>query len=674
MKHLENTKYKILLFLFIILFIFVFLDYVLARAGGGQSYRASGGYSSTSYGSGGGGASIDIILLRYLIILAIENPTIGIPTIIIVIGFAGFGYWQTKEYYTQYTITKGFRIKREYDVNKGLSELRVRDAKFDKQAFLERVKNAFVKIQKAWSEKKLESVQHFLSDGVYDRFNIMLKILSEQNLRNKLDNINVLDCDVRYVHNDEYYNVISISITASIVDTIVEEKTGKIVEGSTLPDVFEEIWTFIRRPGAKTLSRPGLLEGYCPNCGTPIEAARIVTCKSCNAILRSGEYDWVLSEIVQACEWYPYEITDIPGYKSYKKVDPAFNPYIIHDRVSVIFWRHYYAKLKEKEDALLKFSTQNFIDYFKENINITKGYYIKNCAIGKVTIKAIVASEPYDKIFVEVGWGGKFGLMKNLDKNTQRSLSEEYKNFKSVYVLVRKNGVQTDIKNGLDTTKCPNCGATETSIFDFVCPYCQTYTNDISKDWMLDKIVPLSSKEMSDAIRFARRLDGHFVEEPETKSINLQTLNEEYKTERLKNIKINLSPVDIVEWLAKIMLADGVIDNKEWEFLLYEGKKLGVSEARINAIIASLRMSQNYGYDDSVPTFDSFIESQNFLRLLIRMALADGQLSDDERRVIINCGKKFGYAPIDINVLINNERKIMFAEAKNIIRNYRALS
>ena len=34
----------------------------------------------------------------------------------------------------------------------------------------------------------------------------------------------------------------------------------------------------------------------------PVDIARAATCKACNAFLRSGEYDWVLSEITQTCE------------------------------------------------------------------------------------------------------------------------------------------------------------------------------------------------------------------------------------------------------------------------------------------------------------------------------------------------------------------------------------
>src|SRR5438067_2042325 len=63
---------------------------VFARVGGGGSYGGGGGHG----GGGGGAGALIYLLIRFLLLLTIKHPVIGIPVDIIVIGLVI--YWFTR--------------------------------------------------------------------------------------------------------------------------------------------------------------------------------------------------------------------------------------------------------------------------------------------------------------------------------------------------------------------------------------------------------------------------------------------------------------------------------------------------------------------------------------------------------------------------------------------------
>ena len=98
------------------------------------------------------------------------------------------------------------------------------------------------------------------------------------------------DIEIAHGYADQLFDVLSISIQASAIDKMVNIKDGKTLSGSTVSEPFVEIWTFIRRRGAKTdPTKPGLMEGNCPNCGGAIEMNQNANGQYCGAILRSGQ-------------------------------------------------------------------------------------------------------------------------------------------------------------------------------------------------------------------------------------------------------------------------------------------------------------------------------------------------------------------------------------------------
>ena len=298
----EVACFSLLLILLLGFFVLI-TETADARAGGGHNYSSGsrGGGGSSGGGSGGGGLEGELVML--LIRLIIHYPAVGIPLTIVVVIIAVKGYNTGNDAWIDHTIIKAGKIAPQRHAYVALTELKKRDPDFDETFFRQRAEKAFKIIQQAWTDRNISAAQNFLSDGVFEQFTIQTDEMKEKGIIDYMKDLQIISsCPVKF-QSDRNFDVIHLRIDARAINYRMDEKTGKLLNGSRQPEDFAEIWSFIRKPGVKTLKKPGLIEGQCPNCGNPIKSGRLAKCDVCNALLRSGEYDWVLSGITQACEW-----------------------------------------------------------------------------------------------------------------------------------------------------------------------------------------------------------------------------------------------------------------------------------------------------------------------------------------------------------------------------------
>ncbi len=379
---------------------------------------------------------------------------------------------------------------------KALAKLRERDPQFGERAFLERVVKGFAMIQGAWSNQDLKNVQAFLSDGVFERFSLQIEDMKRERIKDVMEDLEVLAARIVRIDSDSLFDTIHAFVQAEGVNYKANLDSGAFLGGSKDPEKFSEVWSFIRRLGSKTSGKPGLIEGFCPNCSAPVELSRAATCKACNSFLRSGEYDWVLSEITQTSEWEIQEAEEVPGLKEFCVSDPGFNVQHIEDRASVIFWRRMDVFRKGTVEPLQKYATREFLEESKEDLGPGSDGERKsfaNPAVGSVETRIIKQGEPMDSVYVEIRWSGELVFLDSSGKMTDDS--GEPNNSHDIYLLKRKHGVRTDTRLSLSSTTCPGCGAPETSAADNVCPFCSTAYNDGSKEWVLAGVLGADSTE-----------------------------------------------------------------------------------------------------------------------------------------------------------------------------------
>lgn len=660
----EVFGFTILLVLLLGALLFV-CDTADARAGGGQGYSGGGGSSgsgSRGRSSGGGG---DAQLVFFLIRLIFHYPAVGIPVTIVVIIIAAKGYNKGNDAYVDYTIVKAAKARPDNYARDALSELKKRDPAFDENFFLGRARKAFELIQHAWTQRDLSHAQTFLSDGVFEQFTLQIEEMREKKIIDHLEGLQIEGARPVKFQSDRNFDVVHVRIDARAINYRKDEKTGRLLEGSKNPEPFAEVWSFLRKPGVKTLKKPGLIEGQCPNCGNPIKIGRLSKCDVCSSLLRSGEHDWVLAGITQACEWSSRPDRAIPGLKEFVASDPGFNMQHIEDRVSVMFWRKLEAERKGNVAPLRKIARNDFCEgqmqWYKPDKGGARRFYT-NCAVGAIDLLGIETAEPDDHIYVEVVWSGRPSI---LTPNNGIEAAPRPINFRHVFVLGRSHGALTSSGSSLTSSHCPSCGAPEQTGAENECSYCGSVMNDGKQDWVLEAVVDRSDAQVSTMlIKIAQTSRQLAAEAHKPQSDGAAPAG---ATDGKSDLTI--SGLELIRWTVAMMLADGVISEKEMELITGIARQRDVQPQLLQRIIAELKSVPSP--IEHVMQTSKTAADKELLRQLARVALADGKLSDEEVAMLKTVGAKLEMGDADIDLLLKRERRNLFQEAKETLRQSR---
>ncbi len=603
----------------------------LARAGGGQSY---GGGSSSSSGGGDGLGIIIYFLLR----LCIEHPCIGIPLVIVVIAVSIIVKKKNlKKQYNTIQRAGSQNLNQTQDAvatQTALANIKQRDPQFTASALIKKSNTAFLEIQQAWSDQDLSRVRRFISDGVNERFSLQIDMQKKQDIRNKMEDVQVIATEIISIESDSHFDSIHLKITAKARDTDVNLTTGKKIRNN-FSGTFVEYWSFLRKPGVQTLAGKGLVEGVCPNCGAPLELADSGRCKYCDAVVTSGEYDWVLSEITQSIEWSTATSPSaVPGYTQMLEADPAFNLQTIEDTASVIFWRYIKSYFDGSADPVRKMATENYSDSLANSLENTRDgnshLFFADAAVGAVEAQSITQGTDFDRVQVLVKWSAAnnwidhTGKAKNGGPKTIRP---------QIFSLLRKHGVTTLAATQLNSAHCPGCGAPCTGGDSGSCEYCGRPLNDGSGAWVLESIGPFS-----------------------TARINAAGVSPVAGTS-------NVSPDILLMAMSSTMYADGVLDDKEMEMLSSFASHRGISSEHLSTIINSVTQP-----DAQLPRPANTAEAMEVLKAMVRMSLADGRIDDSEKALLENYAASAGLSRHDVTSTIARQRRSLYKEAKKAVK------
>lgn len=620
--------------------------FLYARAGGGQSYSgghdsnpysggASHSYSGSSsyYSSSNDGFLFDLIAL-YIQLMSL-HPLVGLAFTIFVVYVL---YMTTNVSYDRYkdrVITDGLAAQDHHEMAANLGALKTRDPLFDPTQFLARAQTAFTKVQNAWAAGDMTPARAFVSDGVMVRFTIQLEMNAADGIRNKVDQLRVLENEVLEVVSDQHFDAIHVRLRASAVDQDVDKDGAVVRNAAGSAEEFEEVWTFLRRPGAKTLGRPGLIEGCCPQCGSPLPALDAAQCDHCKAWVNTGDFDWVLCEITQACEWTARDPElEVPGLVAACQADVNLNVDFLEERASVAFWRWQQALSSRDAAPLVCMAPPSYLDTFAVQLAERAPYY-RGCAIGGTQVLAVADDAvQWQHAHVLVKWSGIW-----FDWNGSRYEDKGQVERQHVFVLGRRLGAQTDRRHGFRSLRCPSCGAATWKRDQSSCDYCQALLNDGKLTWVVRNIIPIG---MWKRPAIARQQAGSF---------DLDWVGA-------------LSPTDAVAVLASAMVADGEVSPEERRLIEEVAERRGVPLARMDDVVSAARRGQL-----DCPAPKTREEAEAILRGLIQMSLSDGRVADGERRALNAYGLKVGLTVDQVGEWIDHERQDAYKRARAALAN-----
>lgn len=212
---------------------------------GGMLFRSLG-FSGMGGGMGGGIGMFEILLLAgigYLIYRYIKKKREGTPA----------NSFEPELYRggNVTPISQGYQpmVPATEDVATGLAHIRQFDQTFDENRYNDQVMDYFFKIQGAWMNRDLTTVQPLLSDEMRRVFQADIDKLIRDKQINRLENIAVRKVDIVEAWQESGQDYINTLIYANLLDYTTDE-TGVVLSGSKSDPVkFEEYWTFTRPVG-----------------------------------------------------------------------------------------------------------------------------------------------------------------------------------------------------------------------------------------------------------------------------------------------------------------------------------------------------------------------------------------------------------------------------------------
>ncbi|MBN2529787.1 MAG: TIM44-like domain-containing protein [Deltaproteobacteria bacterium] len=580
----------------------------LARAGGGGNYSGGGGGGSGGGGGGDGGGEIII----WLVYLAVRHPQVGVPLLVIGVAVVVLKHRFNPDNTTARAI-RNLSGMAAPD-SSGLARIQQRDASFQTEAFIDWVKKIDNDIQSAWSRGDMAPVRNFLSDGLFRRFATQLAIMKHQNVQNPVADHRIFKCAVHAVEQDAHFDTIHVAIEAEARDVEVpanlsyEEAMARAAKASS--QRYTEIWSFLRRPGAKTLDDRGFNQGTCPNCGAPLENTQSAKCEYCNALVNSGDYDWVLAEITQTMEWRPSSTGQVPGLAAMQQLDAAFNRQVAEDRASYVFWRWIEATVTGKQAPLAKCATPHLQQQLLAQGPLT---HFKT-AVGSVDLVEVsggTAEATEQRYVTKILW------------SSAATASSPPIHRRHLFVFSREGAPQKS--GGLSHAHCPNCLGPLSENDSSRCEYCDAELTSGKADWVLSEVL----------LPYEYNARAATVAPSATSTGNGDESDGAIASFALPDMASRQERALLLMNMAAVVMADGVVTKQERKLLRTASKRWDVPMEMVNPIL----------YGQVSPESIHEMKPENpkaFVDGLIGAALIDGKIDRKELTLLLDISRHLG--------------------------------
>jgi uncharacterized tellurite resistance protein B-like protein len=188
-----------------------------------------------------------------------------------------------------------------------------------------------------------------------------------------------------------------------------------------------------------------------------------------------------------------------------------------------------------------------------------------------------------------------------------------------IFTLARKAGVRTDQARGMATARCGNCGAPLGDSVQPTCEHCGATLNDGAHDWVLARAEPLEVWAARTRVEAA----------PQAAAAPAAPAGRDAVLDAAERQRLLYT-------MAAMAAADGQVDDRERRMLRLCAERWGVPfenvELALNADPAL--------FERLVPPPGP--GGETFLRSLVQMALVDGKVDRQERRMLEAAAGRLG--------------------------------
>ncbi len=465
----------------IVLLLFVAAGAALARAGG------AGGGSSRSGSGGGGGDGLGGLVI-YIFILLVQAIGV-IPTLILIAVIVLVAFLVKRKKARQTVLKTLTKEQRPLDRVQGYGRFKQNNSDFSADEFFDKVKTAFISIQKAWSNQDLSKVRRYISDGVFQRFNTQFKMMALLKQENPVSDIMVNNISIDRFEVDGNYDIIHAAVTATMYDQFVC-KTNPQLNSPGGRETFLEYWSFIRKRGMEHKDIYHTHE--CPKCSAPLSdnMGEIGKCAYCGAMVNSGEFDWVLSEITQADDYARQNL--IQKAENLKKTTASlvseysdFAVQLVEDKASNGYLQIKTAEVMKDPAIMRRFVTDKAFEKIKNGIPDERIVY-NRLFLNDMTLVAAQKEEKTNTLTFSVTIS--YQRVKLID-NDSALIIDPYIQTHTEFLQMERQAKEGGSKGSLYAHTCPSCGASIQDSLDINCAYCGNPLNNLANEWIIKDIL-----------------------------------------------------------------------------------------------------------------------------------------------------------------------------------------
>ena len=173
------------------------------------------------------------------------------------------------------------------------------DVLFSREEFESWVKQIFIKLQYAWTERNWAEIRTFETNELFEQHNMQLNKYIERKQINMLEQVSVSWVKLYNFYQTAERDVLEVAVNSRMIDYIVDEETKEVISGDKYSAKIRTYkLTFIRKKGIKT--EPGKITAKainCPNCGGQLTMTQAGKCEYCGSIVVVDDHGWALSEL-----------------------------------------------------------------------------------------------------------------------------------------------------------------------------------------------------------------------------------------------------------------------------------------------------------------------------------------------------------------------------------------
>ena len=167
------------------------------------------------------------------------------------------------------------------------------DKNFDESVFLSRIDHIFIMILSAITCNDIRSVKHYLSDEVFNKFDLLVQEYKSKGYNRIFDESNIKNSYINDVNVDEEKINITCTIETRYMDYFIDNN-GKYISGINNHRIEKtNKVVFSKRLDANEL----LSARRCPNCGKTLDINDSGICPYCNGVFNMEKYDYIVTEM-----------------------------------------------------------------------------------------------------------------------------------------------------------------------------------------------------------------------------------------------------------------------------------------------------------------------------------------------------------------------------------------